>query len=204
LGDTKTDTFGTWTTRYMGWNKTSAMATSHSYSDVYIVRLPAKLPQMQEAAVQIQALVQEARTSLGLDDPDEGSDLEEADVRARIRHRRGLKRTFINLTSPDDGAEVRVPFHKRRRDHSAVTRGQETLRLLTVAGVQPLNAALLRSLGYGGPAAKMIIAAGPSGAVVVPAPAVVPAAAAPVVVPVPAVVPEAAAAVVDEDAMLED
>jgi hypothetical protein len=129
-----------------------------------------------------------------LDDPDQGSDIEEADVRARIRHRRRkMKRTFIDLKNEDDGAEVRVPFHKRRRDNSTVQRGRETLRLLQLAGVQPLNSALLRDLGYGGQASKVVIAAGAS-----PAPG------APVVVPVPAVVPEAAAAVVDEDAMLED
>jgi hypothetical protein len=129
-----------------------------------------------------------------LDDPDQGSDIEEADVRARIRHRRNkMKRTFIDLKNEDNGAEVRVPFHKRRRDNSTVQRGRETLRLLQLAGVQPLNSALLRDLGYGGQASKVVIAAGAS-----PAPG------APVVVPVPAVVPEAAAAVVDEDAMLED
>jgi hypothetical protein len=127
-----------------------------------------------------------------LDDPDEGSDLEEADVRARIRHRRGIKRTFINLKNEDDEVQIRIPFHKRRRDNSTVDRGRETLRLLKLAGVQPLNSALLRDLGYGGQASKLVIAAGPS-----PAPG------APVVVPVPTVVPEAAAAVVDENAMLD-
>jgi hypothetical protein len=92
---------------------------------------------------------------------DDGSDLEEPSVPERIRHRRRLKRTFIDLTNAHDDIEVRVPVHKRRRDGSAVERAREGMRLLIAAGVHSTQT-LLRDLGYGGDSAKRAIAAGPA------------------------------------------
>jgi hypothetical protein len=162
LGDVASSTFAGWASLYLGWKLSSGLATSVSYSDLEIILLPPKLEDMDEAKAQIQALVGALVPLAGGANGD--SDLEdEPDVRVRIRHRRRLKRTFIDLTNAEDDSEVRLPFHKRRRDGSAVSRAQEALRLLAVAGA-PTDNSMLRELGYGGAAAKAAVLAGPSAA----------------------------------------
>jgi hypothetical protein len=161
LGDVAASTFAGWASLYLGWKLSSGLGTSISYSDLEISLLPPKLEDMDEAKAQIQALVEALIPQPAV--ANEDKDMEEGDARARIRHRRKLKRTFIDLTNAVDDVEVRVPFHKRRRDGSAVGRAQEALRLLTVAGV-PANRATLVDLGYGGVTATVAVAAGPSAA----------------------------------------
>jgi hypothetical protein len=87
-------------------------------------------------------------------------DLEGASLSRRIVHQRGLKRTFIDITG-DNEVQVRIPFHKRRRDGSAVERARESVRLLIATGTVP-SQMLLRDLGFGGEAAKAAMLAGPS------------------------------------------
>jgi hypothetical protein len=70
---------------------------------------------------------------------------------------------MVPISVHGSDTEVRVPFHKRRRDGSAVERAREGMRLLIAAGVPPTQM-LLRDLGYGGDSAKRAIAAGPTAA----------------------------------------
>ena len=155
MGNPRQETFAGWASQYLGWKAASGLTTSVSYSDLQIIMLPSKLPEMQDAQLQIQALVTECKTELI---GDEGSDLEGADVVARVRHRRKLKRSFIDIST--DNADVRIAFHKRRRDGSAVDRAREAMRLLESVNVVPGNT-LLRAIGYGGTVAKEAILAGP-------------------------------------------
>ena len=155
MGNPRKETFAGWASQYLGWKASSGLTTSVSYSDVQIVMLPLKVPEMPEATLKIQALVAECKNELI---GDEGSDLEGADVVARVRHRRKLKRSFIDISTDD--ATVRIAFHKRRRDGSAVERAREAMRQFELVGVQPGNT-LLRSMGYGGESVKAAIVAGP-------------------------------------------
>jgi hypothetical protein len=101
--------------------------------------------------------VQECKADLGCEEG--GSDLEDADVWARVRHRRKNKRSFIDLTNAETEEQVRVPFHKRRRQTHAqlLERGVETVRLLGVAGVDSVTKQHLRALGFGADSAREII-----------------------------------------------
>jgi hypothetical protein len=153
-------TFAEWASRYLGWKLSSGLQTSISYSDLEIILLPPKLEDIDETKAQVQALVAALFAPAVNDD----SNLADgADLSARIRHRRKLKRNFIDIASPDESTEVRLPFHKRRRDGSAVDRAREAMRLLIAAGVPPTQM-LLRDLGYGGDSAKRAMAAGPTAA----------------------------------------
>jgi hypothetical protein len=53
LGNPATDTFGSWSAQYLGWKPSSALLTSHHYHDVFIIRLPRKLPEMQEVPLSL-------------------------------------------------------------------------------------------------------------------------------------------------------
>jgi hypothetical protein len=101
--------------------------------------------------------VQECKADLGCGEKDD--DLDDAEFWARVRHRRGQKRTFIDITNSEE-VQVRIAFHKRRRDGSGPVRAREALRLLTVAGEEASDANL-RALGFGGKAAATAMAAGP-------------------------------------------
>jgi hypothetical protein len=157
LGDTDESTFAGWASQYLGWKPSSGLQTSISYSDVEIVMMPPELKPLGDGEKAVQALVQECKADLGCEEA--GSDLEDADVWARVRHRRKNKRSFIDLTNADTEVQVRVPFHKRRKQtHSQfLARGVETVRLLGVAGVDSVTKQNLRALGFGADSAREII-----------------------------------------------
>jgi hypothetical protein len=92
-----------------------------------------------------------------LNENGDDSDIEGGDLKARIRHRRKLKRSFIDLTN-NDGSSVRVPFHKRKHNGSESSSARETIKLLTKAGVRATNTNLIY-LGFGGIAAKAAVQA---------------------------------------------
>jgi hypothetical protein len=155
LGDVASSTFAGWASQYLGWKLSSGLGTSISYSDLEIMLLPPKLEDMDEAKAQIQALV-----GALVSQPAADADIEDADLKTRILHERGLKRSFIDVTGEND-VQARIPFNKRRRDGSALERARESMRLLIATGVVPTQM-MLRKLGYGGVAAKGAMAAGPS------------------------------------------
>jgi hypothetical protein len=159
LGDTAKSTFAGWASQYLGWKLSSGLQTSISYSDLEIILLPPKLKDLDETKARIQALIGALLPPAVNDD----SNLDGADLSARIRHRRKRKHTFIDIASPDESNEVRLPFHKRRRDNSAVERAREGMRLLEVVDMVPINS-ILRAMGYGGAASKAAMAAGPAAA----------------------------------------
>jgi hypothetical protein len=151
-------TLGAWMAKHLGWKTSSGLQTSISYSDIQITMIPPKMQVLDEGKKAVHALVKECKAELKCDD--DGSDMEDAEIGARIRHRRGLKRAFILLENSETEVQVKLPFHKRRRDGSGPLRAREALRLLGVAGVPATNS-MLRDLGYGGKAAAAAIAAGP-------------------------------------------
>jgi hypothetical protein len=159
--------FAGFAAQFGGWSTASGLDTANSYADIHIERLPANIVALEDTAMKqaeiLVSMVKECKdTAAVLLGAGDDSDIEDGgDVRARIRHRRKLKRSFIDLTTDDN--QVRLPFHKRRRDGSSVARAQEALRLLAVVGV-PTGNGILRDLGYGGAAAKAAVAAGPSAA----------------------------------------
>jgi hypothetical protein len=163
--DQETTRFAGFAAQFGGWSIATGVDTANSYADCYIKRLPKNIvaleaTEMKQAEI-LASMVKECKNASVL--LDGNSDNEDDSVRTRIVHRRGLKRTFIVLTNADDDTQVRLTFHKRRRDGSALPRAQEALRLLTVAGA-PANRATLVDLGYGGVTASAAVAAGPSAA----------------------------------------
>tara|TARA_R110000850_G_scaffold30128_5_gene82980 strand:- start:2978 stop:4606 length:1629 start_codon:yes stop_codon:yes gene_type:complete len=158
LGDPTQSTFAGWASKYLGWKLSSGLGTSISYSDLEIILLPPKLEDIDETKLQIQALVSQFVPQ----PPQADEDMEDADLKTRILHGRGLKRSFIDITG-DNEVQVRIPFNKRRRNGSSVARARESMRLLIATGVVPTKM-MLRRMGYGGVAAKQAYDAGPAAA----------------------------------------
>jgi hypothetical protein len=161
----KTTRFAGFAAQFGGWSTASGLDTSNSYADIYIERLPANIVALEDTAMKqaeiLASMVKECKdTAVLLAD---NSDVEDDDLRARIRNGRKLKRKFIDLVNDDDDSQVRLPFHKRRRDGSAVPRAREALRLLKVAGASADRVTLV-DLGYGGVTATAAVAAGPAAA----------------------------------------
>lgn len=79
---------------------------------------------------------------------DDGSDDDSFIPRVRIRHRRKLKRPFIDFKNGDN--TIRVPFPKRKRQshENLLENVRETADLLKQAGV-PVDKQTLRDMGYG-------------------------------------------------------
>jgi hypothetical protein len=162
--------FSAFAAKFGGWDLASGLSTSNSYNDVVIVPLPNTLEKLDEFKLAQQEVIastlkecEDALLQLAAKKEELAQlDLEGATLGAQIVHQRGLKRSFIDITG-DNEVQVRIPFHSRRRDGSAVERARESMRLLIAAGTVPTQM-LLRDLGFGGESAKAAFLAGPSAA----------------------------------------
>ena len=64
---------------------------------------------------------------------DDGSDLQEADVYARIRHRRKLGRTYIDILTR--AGHVRVPINQHTTTGTIMEKGSNAISAIQAAGL---------------------------------------------------------------------
>jgi hypothetical protein len=142
-------------------HNTNSIETSLSYTAIQVqYGIPENVSaSTKETAIDNRVAIAQMQEELGelkkrqlwesKEEEDEGSDMEEADVNARIRHRQRLKREFIDITNRKQ-KKIRVQFNgKRKRDGSGLVMAKLAVKQLKLADVSPTNLRV-RSLGFGG------------------------------------------------------
>jgi hypothetical protein len=152
LANTTEVTKSSWMAKYLGWSLSSGLQTSISYSDLEIIMIPPKLPELKEAEKAIQDFV-----TLCTQAEEKKEEMAEADVNSGIHNWRAVvrdgqknKRKSVELT---DGPDKRQRlFYNQRGGTTKVKRVESAKKIVTqlrALGIDPVSQEMVREFGFG-------------------------------------------------------